>query len=368
MLSPRIKPGHLPVLPPDGSIWIGPNIFGLASEVVDESGLMWPLCRLLDGTRSAEGVVAWMGAEYGAEESEVRELLDFMWGHGWLTEARAALPHGLDDVDVERHKRTLEFLTDIEETPRSNPYWLLERLRGSSVAVLGVGGVGSAVAASLAATGVGRLHLLDGDLVEPSNLNRQLLFTEADIGTSKVDALAARLGGLDSRLAITTEHRVITGPEDVAKAIAGADLVFSCADRPAEILNWVNEACFDVDTPWMTAAYYGALTTTTTVIPGETCCYSCISSPQRAQKKARGQLMEELLDPDFHPVIAASAQIAGNQLALDGIRLLTGMPVQTAGREVYRNLLDVTHFFEFVGEPLPDCPVGCGRLLGESQP
>jgi hypothetical protein len=87
----------------------------------------------------------------------------------------------------------------------------------------------------------------------------------------------------------------------------------------------------------------------------------------RAKKRALGEQAPAIDYGDFHPVVAASAQIAGNQLALEGIRLLLGMPVQTAGLELSRNLLDYTHYYVQKAEPLPDCPVGCGRLLHEAR-
>ncbi|GAA1957102.1 ThiF family adenylyltransferase [Kitasatospora viridis] len=363
MHLPMLKPGHLPTRRPDGTILIGPWLYGLASALTDSSGLVWPLCRLLDGRHPVAEIAARMAAEHGATQDQVQQILDLLEAHGWLLDAATTPPPELDPADVARHTRTLDFLIGIDETPRANHYELLAGLRRASVTVLGLGGVGSAAAVSLAATGVGRLHLLDFDTVELTNLNRQLLFAEADLGRPKTEVVAERLRALDSRLVVSTERTRITAAADVAHALRGADLVLSCADSPAEVRDWINDACFAAGKPWLTAGYAGALVTMATMIPGRTCCYRCLSGPQREQKRERGERIPELAGAAHHPVIAASAQITANQLALEGIRLLLGMPVQAAGREIHANLLDLGYHHVFEGKPLADCPAGCGALL-----
>jgi hypothetical protein len=227
-----IKTGHQPTLRPDGAIWVGPAIYGLASELVDDSGLVWPLCGLLDGSRTTAEITATMEREHQASVGQVREILDLMLSHGWLVDAAAELPPELPVTDVIRHKRTLEFLCDIDESPRPSPYTLLTKLRRSSVTILGAGGVGSADAASLAATDVGS----------------------------------------------------VTG------AIADADLAFSCADRPYEVHDWVNSACFAARKPWMNASYTQSMVATATpsrARPAATPAFPPRCAPRSARSASR---------------------------------------------------------------------------------
>ncbi|MDP3858209.1 MAG: HesA/MoeB/ThiF family protein [Stagnimonas sp.] len=103
-------------------------------------------------------------------------------------------------------------------------------LRDSSALVLGLGGLGSPAALYLAAAGVGRLVLADRDRVEASNLQRQILYAEADIGRRKLDAAADRLRAQDSALRVETLDGD-TELERLPLAIASVDVVLDCSDN-----------------------------------------------------------------------------------------------------------------------------------------
>jgi len=335
MRKPALKPGQDPSLRPDGAIWVGARVYGHVTELDDESGLVWPLCGLLDGTKSPDSLVETMIAEHGATADQVHQILDLFRDSGWLVDHAAPVPAGLTQRDLERHSCTMEFFTNIDTSPRTNPYELLTTLRGAHAVVIGLGGVGSAAASGLVATGIGHLHCVDFDCVELSNLNRQLLFTEQDLGRVKVDVVAERLRALDSDAEVTRADARLGSPAEVTSAIAGADVVFCCADTPEEFGSWVNEACFEARIPWLTASYAGAKYSLATYIPGRTGCYACLKAAH-AESVRQGGVSTDIVLPSFRGVTAASAQIAGHAMALEGAYLLLGMPVQTAGRELHR--------------------------------
>lgn len=125
-------------------------------------------------------------------------------------------------------------------------------LRDSSVLIVGCGGLGSPAALYLAAAGVGRLVLADRDRVERSNLQRQLLYTEADVGRRKLDAARERLLALDSALAVET----LDGETELARfpaRVAEADVVLDCTDNfPARFA--INAACLRARKPLVSGA------------------------------------------------------------------------------------------------------------------
>jgi molybdopterin/thiamine biosynthesis adenylyltransferase len=92
----------------------------------------------------------------------------------------------------------MRFFRWIDLQPRDSAWEPQLRLKRSSVLLIGLGGTGGVAGLALAATGVGRLHCVDGDAVELSNLNRQVAYAEIDIGRSKVDACVERLRGQNS--------------------------------------------------------------------------------------------------------------------------------------------------------------------------
>ncbi|ROH90924.1 HesA/MoeB/ThiF family protein [Stagnimonas aquatica] len=125
-------------------------------------------------------------------------------------------------------------------------------LRDSSVLIVGCGGLGSPAALYLAAAGVGRLVLADRDRVERSNLQRQLLYTEADVGRRKLDAARERLLALDASLIVET----LDGDTELAQfpaRVAEADVVLDCTDNfPARFA--INAACLRARKPLVSGA------------------------------------------------------------------------------------------------------------------
>lgn len=114
-----------------------------------------------------------------------------------------------------------------------------EILRGSTVALAGCGGLGSNAAVALVRAGVGRLILVDHDVVEASNLNRQHFF-QGDIGRGKVDAIAGHLRAINPEVRLELWKLTLT-PDDVPRLFARADLLIEAFDR-ADSKRWLIEA------------------------------------------------------------------------------------------------------------------------------
>jgi adenylyltransferase/sulfurtransferase len=126
------------------------------------------------------------------------------------------------------------------------------KLKAASIAVIGAGGIGSAVIPSLAGAGVGRLTIIDSDSVELSNLHRQPLFTEADADKPKAQLAADFVNRLNRFVEVAPRQERIA-PENAADLIAGHDLVIDGSDNFATRLA-VSDACVDLGLPLVSAA------------------------------------------------------------------------------------------------------------------
>lgn len=126
------------------------------------------------------------------------------------------------------------------------------RLKQARVAVIGAGGIGSPAIQYLAAAGIGALTLIDDDVVEPSNLQRQTIFSTEDRGTPKVEAAAAFVRRLNPHVTVTT-HRTRVTQDNVAALLAGADVVLDGCDNFATRLS-VADAALGLRIPLVSAA------------------------------------------------------------------------------------------------------------------
>jgi adenylyltransferase/sulfurtransferase len=126
------------------------------------------------------------------------------------------------------------------------------KLKASSVAVIGAGGIGSAVIPALAGAGIGRLTIIDSDVVELANLHRQPLFTEADVGKPKAELAAGFVQRLNRFVKVSARQERID-PQNAGDLLAGHDLVIDGSDNFATRLA-VSDACVRLTIPLLSAA------------------------------------------------------------------------------------------------------------------
>ncbi|MFJ1587169.1 HesA/MoeB/ThiF family protein [Streptomyces sp. NPDC088197] len=370
-----MKPEHQAYRTADGNVRIGSVIYGIGAEIEDPDGWIWTLTEAMDGTRTAAQIAAEVAAAHprllldaatiGSAMADLREA-------GFVDDAAAPLPAGLVDRDRVRHARGVALLRWMDLSSRASPWNAQLRLAGARVLVLGVGGTGGMAAQALVASGVGHVHTVDPDVVELSNLNRQTLYREADIGRPKADAAVAALRALNSDVTVTGERREIRGPDALAALLAPDgggrspyDLLVLGADRPPEIRRWANRVCIALNLPWVEGGYRGPLVTAGVHVPGDGPCWEC----QRAGEDARRDLRlrpgqsEDAASPrmPWNPASAVTAGLSGTLVAHAAIALLTGVPRMRPGFRYGINLMAL-------GDPVlqrhprrPDCPA-CGPL------
>ncbi len=217
------------------------------------------------------------------------------------------------------------------------------------VLLVGIGGLGSPAALALADAGVGTLGLIDPDRVELSNLHRQPLYTDEDIGQPKVDAAARRLRRAHPGLELCTWQRRFE-PDD-APLLDDFDVVLDGTDAIASKFA-MSDAAVARGVPLVHAGAVGTRAQLLTILPGATACYRC--------------LFEEPPPADDVPscqdagVLGPSVVLAGTLQAADALRLLTGARAMFAGRLLIVDTRLGT-WRRVVVTPRPHCPA-CGVL------
>jgi len=362
MFRPRIKCEHLPVRHGDDQVQIGGNVPGVAARIVDPDGWVWALLGTLDGTRTVDQVVfelvhRFPGSSHADLRHEVLHDLDVLIEAGHVEDAAEPAPVALSAREQERYGRCRALWRWMTRGPRRSSWDAQLLLRQARVVVIGLGGTGNTAALSLALCGVGQLHCVEPDVVELSNLSRQVLFTEQDVGRPKVDAAVQRLQAHNTDITITGEALTITGPDTLMRLAARFDVVVLAADQPREIRSWTNRACHATRTAWVHGGYHGPQVNIGVYRPGTGPCYDCACLADR-ERGADGYTTNPR-PPRRTPQAsnAVSAGISGHLTAHAAMSLITGAPRLPVNREYAFNLLtfdgDVVLALD---APSGDCP------------
>jgi molybdopterin/thiamine biosynthesis adenylyltransferase len=150
------------------------------------------------------------------------------------------------------------------------------KLAAARVSLVGCGATGSALAGLLARAGIGTLRIIDRDYVEPSNLQRQSLFDEADAAESLPKAIAAtrKIAAFNSQIVVEPKVEDLR-PENIEALLQGSDLILDGTDN-FETRYLINDYAIDRARPWIYSAAVGSYAVTMNIFPGQTACLSCI--------------------------------------------------------------------------------------------
>ena len=223
-----------------------------------------------------------------------------------------------------------------------------EKLAAAAVLVVGTGGLGSPVLSYLAAAGVGRLGLVDFDVVELSNLQRQLLHSTADLGRRKVESAAEKLHALNPSVQLDLYDERFTAAT-AEGLLEGYDVVVTAVDDfPSRFL--LNDACVLFRKTLIEGAILQFVGLMMTIRGGETACYRCLFP----EVPAKGVVVQPAIAGVFGPV----AGVMGCLQACEVIKVVTGF-----GQPLYDRLLQFDAaamvFHEVAIGREPACPV-CG--------
>jgi molybdopterin-synthase adenylyltransferase len=363
MLRPRVKPEHAPYRIAGRKIRIGGVSYGLAGEICDPDGWVWTMLAAMDGSRELPEIVEHVHAAHPGQGIEaLRRGAEQLLGTGYVEDAAGPVPAGLTERDFSRYARAVGYFRWLDLTPRASSWEPQARLAEARVTILGVGGTGGAAALALAASGVGHLRCVDHDTVELSNLSRQILFSEDDIGKPKADSAVARLRRLNSDIEITGQRLQASSVEDVAGLARACDVLLLGADRPPDLRVWTNRACIAANRPWVDAGYHGPLIQVGTFVPGMGPCWECTRLARRDGHTADGACPEDSpqrLEAVFGAVGAVPAGMSGYLAAHQVASLLTGVPPVVPGRIETINLAALDAPLVLHDPPHPQCQA-CG--------
>jgi len=218
------------------------------------------------------------------------------------------------------------------------------KLKSARVFVAGAGGLGSPVSIYLAVAGVGEIRICDADTVELSNLNRQILHTDARIGEPKAASAQKSLGELNPAIKVVTYSDHLDG-DSIARIVGRPDIVVDCLDN-FETRYLLNTYCTEHRIPFVHGAIWGLIGQLTFLSPPETPCLRCIFP----EPPPKGTL----------PVAGVTPGVIGCMQGMEVLKFLTGVGTTLKGRLLFFNGEEMT-FDTITVKRRPSCP-DCGEM------
>ena len=224
-----------------------------------------------------------------------------------------------------------------------------EKLLSSRVLIIGAGGLGSPAALYLAAAGIGTIGIVDGDVVDMSNLQRQVIHHTDDVGVDKIKSAQSKMLAINPDLEVRT-YRQWAKADNIRETIRDYDFVIDGTDNfPAKFL--VNDACYFERKPFSHAGILRFDGQLLTVLPGETTCYRCIfNSPPPA---------DAVPSCSQAGVLGVLAGVVGSLQATEAVKYLLGLGDLLTGTLLTYNALSMD-FRKVQINRNPDCPL-CGE-------
>ena len=326
----------------DGRLYLLCAATGEDYAIEDPSDAERALLRSLEVGGPWERLVSGIVAEAPAtSERELFGALETLIELGVVEEGGESAGGALTPTELDRYDRQLAYFGELLPYGESSAA-CQERLKHARVVVLGLGGLGSWAVWSLACAGVGTIVGVDGDDVERSNLNRQILYADADVGRPKAACARHAIERFNPDVELVPVARRLASEDAVAEVVAGADFVVEAADWPVHLIGrWVNRACVASRVPHASASQFPPFVRIgPTVVPGRTACLECREAAAREDQPLFDELVafrqrRQARAATFGPACG----LIGSLLATEAVHHLTGVAAPaTLGRALMVDL------------------------------
>jgi len=229
------------------------------------------------------------------------------------------------------------------------------KLKRAKICVVGVGGLGNPIVTRLAAMGVGKIRIVDRDVIELSNLHRQTMFNEDDVGQVKVETAAKKLRKLNADIVIE-ELPISINDYTALDVVDGCDVVVDALDSVNARYS-LNKACIEKKIPFVTGAAVGVTGQSFTILPNETACYHCLFPALDEDS------MPTCSIEGVHPSILS---IIGGIEVSEAVKIITGKVPSLKDRVLHVDLENLIFNFTKVSR-VQECSV-CGSGKKQDKP
>jgi len=241
-------------------------------------------------------------------------------------------------------------------------------LKSSKITLLGLGGLGSHILCNLAYVGLGKIKCVDFDRVKISNLNRQILYREKDVGSLKTEAAEKNIRETNSCTEYEFINRKITAEKDIVDVLGDSDLVLLAADSPREkIFAWMNAAAFKTGVPVLFSLGFSSrfIRLGPLVVPNRTVCFQC-SMPDMG-RDGDDPVVSFINQRHRHGSVAPYLSIVAGMMVLEALKHLTGyVDCRLYNRRIHFDVTNYTCVTESIVPRKGCCFCGGVQVGGDS--
>lgn len=279
---------------------------GESFKLNDKTCFIRDVCDQFNGINTLEDIKAILKNRHNNEIKYIETLVTSLDECNLLDDTLTTNQTTLKEYEITRWSRNTEFFNSYCKMD-DNKFKPQEELKNIKVTLLGLGGLGSHILYDLVALGVHNIRAIDFDCVELSNLNRQILYSENDIGRKKTEVAKERISQFLPNGSFEFIDKKITSEHDIAELIKGSDFVIAVADQPRlHMQNWVNAACVKHKIPFITGGVSNKKAMYCTIIPEQTGCIECWKKHIQLNNKESGEIVKNM-NAEYSPYDDAAA-------------------------------------------------------------
>ena len=300
------------------------NINNDLAIIEDNNTEISKLIDMCDGSNSYNEIISL------SKLTNAEEILNDLVKHNFLENNAFNIENDPNTYDSKRWNRNYDFYGSFLKY-NENKYKIQEDLSEKKVCLLGCGGLGSHILLELVSVGFKNITIVDFDQIELSNLNRQILYKESDIGNSKVETAKHRIEEYCSAVKINAINIKIDSINTITDIIAGHDLVISVADKPRnKIIEWLNESCLACNIPYINAGVNINKAIFFSVIPFKTGCATCWKNNVNIDNTIASDVIDYSIENEVDYILPAPAfsplvSVATGCVLSEAVKILTGI-------------------------------------------
>lgn len=298
--------------------------------------------------------------------SKIHDIINQLDEYCVFEKANPAIPESLDEYSLKRWNRNIDFFGSFCKLDQ-NKFDVQAKIKQAKVVLLGVGGVGTHILYDLISIGITNITAIDFDTIELSNLNRQILYDESDVGKKKVAAAKTNISRYINNHNIKFIDEYLTSSEQVYNLVKNSDVVIGCVDRPSNVVSWINEGCVKAKVPFITGGVDTSKTCTYTVIPGKSGCVKCWElnnqkNDSLAKDLREAELARDVLTLPPRPAIVNLVSIQAGYILTEAIKIITEiMPPVATNKLIAFDFATMETKVSESWQKLDNCPV-CGEI------